>query len=44
MGKTRYVLDPHSHVRADFAFVSHAHVDHMHTPTKSERIIASSVT
>ena len=44
LGKTRYVLDPHSHVRADYTFVSHAHIDHMHTPAKSEHIIASSVT
>lgn len=44
MGKTRYVLDPHTRVRADYTFVSHAHIDHMHTPSKSERIIASSVT
>jgi putative mRNA 3-end processing factor len=43
-GKTRYSLDPHTHVKADFTFVSHAHIDHMHTPTKSERIIASAVT
>ena len=44
LGRTRYVLDPHSHVRADFAFVSHAHIDHMHTPSKNERVIASGVT
>ncbi len=44
LGKTRYVLDPHSHVHADFTFVSHAHIDHMHTPTKSEHIIASTLT
>ena len=44
LGETRYVLDPHSRVSADYVFVSHAHLDHMHTPSKSERIIASSVT
>ncbi len=44
IGKTRYVLDPHSQVRADYTFVSHAHVDHMHTPSKNEKVIASSVT
>jgi len=44
IGDTRYVLDPHGQVRADYTFVSHAHVDHMHTPSKNERIIASSVT
>ena len=44
VGKTRYVLDPHTHIRADYTFVSHAHVDHMHNPSKSERVIASSLT
>jgi putative mRNA 3-end processing factor len=44
LGRTRYVLDPHSHVRADFTFVSHAHLDHMHSPSKNERIIASALT
>lgn len=44
LGKTRYVLDPHGQVRADYTFVSHAHLDHMHNPSKHERIIASSVT
>ena len=44
MGNTRYVLDPHSQVRADYTFVSHAHIDHMHTPSKHEKVIASSVT
>ena len=44
LGKTRYALDPHSRVRADYTFVSHAHLDHMHAPSKSERVIASQVT
>ena len=44
IGKTRYALDPHSRVKADFTFVSHAHIDHMHTPSKGERVIASSAT
>ncbi|HXY55971.1 MAG TPA: MBL fold metallo-hydrolase RNA specificity domain-containing protein [Nitrososphaerales archaeon] len=44
IGRTRYALDPHSHPRADYVFVSHAHIDHMHSPSKSERVIASSVT
>lgn len=44
LGQTRYVLDPRSHTRADYSFVSHAHVDHMHTPSKGERVIASSIT
>ncbi len=41
IGDTRYVLDPHGQVRADYTFVSHAHIDHMHIPSKKERIIAS---
>ena len=44
IGKTRYVLDPHSHVRADYTFVSHAHLDHMHNPSRNERIISSALT
>ena len=44
LGGTRYVLDPHSQVRADYTFVSHAHIDHMHAPSKHERIITSTVT
>jgi putative mRNA 3-end processing factor len=44
LGGTRYVLDPRSHVKADYTFVSHAHVDHMHSASKGERVIASSVT
>ncbi len=44
LGQTRYVLDPHTRIRADFTFVSHAHIDHMHNPSKNERVIASSVT
>ena len=44
IGKTRYVLDPHGQVRADYTFVSHAHIDHMHNPSKSEHVIASGVT
>jgi len=43
-GKTRFMLDPHGASRADYVFVSHAHVDHMHTPSKNERVIASEVT
>ena len=44
LGRTRYSLDPHSRAKADYVFVSHAHLDHMHTPAKTEKIIASSVT
>lgn len=38
------MLDPKGAAHADFTFVSHAHIDHMHTPSKSERIIASAAT
>jgi len=44
IGDRRYVLDPHGQVRSDYTFVSHAHLDHMHTPSKAERIIASAET
>lgn len=37
----RYILDPSSHVRADYSFVSHAHMDHVHERSAGERIIAS---
>jgi len=43
-GKTRFMLDPHGAAKADYVFVSHAHVDHMHNPSKSEKIIASAAT
>jgi putative mRNA 3-end processing factor len=44
IGSTRYVLDPHTRTRADHTFVSHAHIDHMHAPSKNEHIIASAET
>ncbi|HXW95543.1 MAG TPA: MBL fold metallo-hydrolase RNA specificity domain-containing protein [Nitrososphaerales archaeon] len=44
LGNMRYVLDPHSRVRADYTFVSHAHMDHMHNPSRNEQVIASSLT
>jgi putative mRNA 3-end processing factor len=43
-GNLRFILDPKGAVRADYTFVSHAHLDHMHSPSKSERIIASGAT
>jgi putative mRNA 3-end processing factor len=43
-GGTRFILDPRGAVRADYAFVSHAHIDHMHTPSKNEHVIASEET
>lgn len=41
---TRYMLDPKESMTADYTFVSHAHVDHMHNPSKAEKVIASSAT
>jgi putative mRNA 3-end processing factor len=37
----RYILDPRGPVEADFTFVSHAHLDHVHQPRKDERILTS---
>ena len=44
VGGTRFLLDPKGAVRADYAFVSHAHMDHMHIPSRNERVIASKAT
>ncbi len=43
-GARRIMLDPKGAVRADLTFVSHAHIDHMHTPSARERVIASDAT
>ena len=43
-GDTRFVLDPKGTVNADYTFVSHAHIDHMHNPARNERVIASKET
>jgi len=43
-GKTRFVLDPKGAVSADYTFVSHAHIDHMHNPARDEKVIASKAT
>lgn len=40
-GGLRYALDPKSPARADYAFVSHAHLDHVHTPDTRTKVIAS---
>lgn len=40
-GGLRFALDPRSPTRADYTFVSHAHLDHVHTPAKRTRVIAS---
>jgi putative mRNA 3-end processing factor len=44
VGETRFVLDPKAAVHADYTFVSHAHIDHMHSPARNERVIASKET
>jgi putative mRNA 3-end processing factor len=43
-GKTRFMLDPRGAAQADFTFVSHAHLDHVHSPKKDEKVIASAAT
>jgi putative mRNA 3-end processing factor len=43
-GARRFLLDPRGATMADYTFVSHAHVDHMHTPSKGEHVIASTAT
>jgi putative mRNA 3-end processing factor len=43
-GTSRLVLDPGGAVKADFTFVSHAHIDHMHNPGTSEKVLASDET
>ncbi len=43
-GGRRIMLDPKGAVRSDLTFVSHAHLDHVHAPSKSEHIIASAAT
>jgi putative mRNA 3-end processing factor len=44
LGSVRFMLDPHSPVRADYSFVSHAHIDHVHRPSKNERVLSSEET
>jgi putative mRNA 3-end processing factor len=43
-GSVQFMLDPKSPSEADYTFVSHAHIDHMHSPSKREKVIASKVT
>lgn len=43
-GSRRYLLDPTRTGRADYTFVSHAHVDHMHRVSKTETVISSEET
>ena len=43
-GSRTYLLDPTRAGRADYTFVSHAHVDHMHRASKTETILSSEAT
>lgn len=40
----RIALDPNKSTDADVTFVSHAHIDHLHTPENGERILTSTET
>ncbi len=37
----RIALDPNRSTDADVTFVSHAHIDHLHTPENGERVLTS---
>lgn len=41
IGSLRFALDPKGPLHSDYTFVSHAHVDHMHNPSKHEKVISS---
>jgi len=43
-GGRRYLLDPSGPGKADFTFVSHAHIDHIHNPLRGEKVISSEAT
>jgi putative mRNA 3-end processing factor len=43
-GATRYALDPKAPVRADYTFVSHAHMDHVERPHPRTKVLASKET
>jgi len=43
-GSSRYALDPHEPVKADYTFVSHAHMDHVERPHPKTKVIASDET
>ena len=40
----KYALDPKASVRADYTFVSHAHMDHVETPHPASKVLASKET
>ncbi len=41
VGGRRFLLDPSNPRKADYVFVSHAHVDHMHSPSEGEKVVSS---
>ncbi len=41
---TRFALDPHGQVDADYTFVSHAHMDHMDARPTAAKVLASEET
>lgn len=43
-GQVRYALDPHAPVKADYTFVSHAHMDHVESPHPEAKVLASDET
>ncbi len=43
-GVMRYALDPKAPVKADYTFVSHAHMDHVESPHPKTRVLASKET
>ncbi|MGA2665138.1 MAG: MBL fold metallo-hydrolase RNA specificity domain-containing protein [Nitrososphaerales archaeon] len=43
-GCATYALDPKAPARADYTFVSHAHLDHVQEPSRGSRVLASEET
>ena len=43
-GRRKYALDPHEPVKADYTFVSHAHMDHVERPHEKTTVLASDET
>jgi len=43
-GATKYALDPRAPVKADYTFVSHAHMDHVERPHAKAKVLASKET
>src|SRR5579872_778631 len=43
-GNYSLALDPRRAIKSDYSFVSHAHIDHVHTPDGKSRLLASKET